>query len=74
MIPDVWTWFPYANILMNSLPSIRGIFRRSHRFRYNGEQLEYFHSKILILQQEIIFSGETLSPTRLLSHYIGRYV
>ena len=27
----------------------------------NIEQLEYFHSRILILQQEIILTGETLS-------------
>ena len=36
----------------------------------NGEQLEYFHSIIIRLQQEIIFSGETVSPTRLLFWYI----
>ena len=32
----------------------------------NGEQLEYFHSRILRLQQEIMLSGEIVSPTRLL--------
>ena len=31
----------------------------------NGEQLEYFHIRILRLQQEIILSGEIVSPTRL---------
>ena len=31
-----------------------------------GEQLEDFHSTILILQQEIIFFRETVSPTRLI--------
>ena len=36
----------------------------------NGEQLEYFHSRILGLQQEIILSIETVSPTRLIFHYI----
>ena len=32
----------------------------------NGEQLEDFHIRILILKQEIIFSGESVSPTRLI--------
>ena len=32
----------------------------------NGEQIEYFHSRILRLQKEIILSGETVSTTRLL--------
>ena len=32
----------------------------------NGEQLEDFHSIILILQQEIILSVENLSPPRLI--------
>ena len=32
----------------------------------NGEQLEFFHSRIIIIQQGIILSGETVSPTRLL--------
>ena len=36
----------------------------------NGQQLEYFHIKIIKLQQEIILSGETLSPTRILFHYM----
>ena len=36
----------------------------------NGEQLEYFHSRILILQQEIMLSGKTVSPTRLLLQYM----
>ena len=36
----------------------------------NGEQLEYFHSRILRLQQEIILSGEIVSPTRLLLQYM----
>ena len=31
----------------------------------NGEQLEYFYSIIFRLQRENIFSGETVSPTRL---------
>ena len=35
----------------------------------NGEQLENFHIRILRLQQEIILSGETAYPTRLLFHY-----
>ena len=36
----------------------------------NREQLEYFHSTILILQQEIILSGETVSPKRLIFQYM----
>ena len=36
----------------------------------NGEQLEYFHRRILILQQEIMLYGESVSPTRLLSKYM----
>ena len=35
----------------------------------NGQQLEYFHRRILGLKQEIILSVETLSPTRLLFQY-----
>ena len=34
----------------------------------NAEQLEDFHIRIIRIQQEIILSGETLSPTRLLLH------
>ena len=36
----------------------------------NGEQLEDFHIIILILQQEITLSGETVSTTRLLLQYM----
>ena len=36
----------------------------------NGEKLEDFHSIILRIQQEIIFFGETISPTRLLFQYM----
>ena len=36
----------------------------------NGEQLEYFHSRILRLQQEIMLSGEILSPTRIIFQYM----
>ena len=36
----------------------------------NGEQLEYFHVRILRLQQEIIIYIEILSPTRLLFQYM----
>ena len=35
----------------------------------NGEQLEYFHSIILRLQQEIMLSGEIFSPSRLIFQY-----
>ena len=36
----------------------------------NGEQFEDFHSRILRLQQEIMLSGETVSPTIILIHYM----
>ena len=36
----------------------------------NGEQLEYFYIRIIILQQEIILSGENVSSTRLLFQYM----
>ena len=36
----------------------------------NGEQSEDFHSRILRLQQEIMLSGEIVSPTRLLIKYM----
>ena len=35
----------------------------------NGKQLEYFHGRIIRIQQEIILSGEIVSPTRLLFQY-----
>ena len=34
------------------------------------EQLEYFHNRIIILQQEITLSGETVLPTRLIFQYM----
>ena len=36
----------------------------------NREQIEDFHSRIIILQQEIILSGETVSPTIFLFQYM----
>ena len=36
----------------------------------NGEQIEYFRSIILRLQQEIILFGETVSPIILLFQYM----
>ena len=39
----------------------------------NGEQFEYFHIRILIIQQEIIISGEIFSPTRLLFRYMKEF-
>ena len=39
----------------------------------NGEQLEDFHSRILRLQQEIMLSGEIVSPTRLLLQYMKAF-
>ena len=37
----------------------------------NGEQIEDFHNRIIRLQQEILLSGEIVSPTRLLLQYIN---
>ena len=39
----------------------------------NGEQLEDFHSIIIILQQEIFLSEETLSPTILIFQYMKAF-
>ena len=36
----------------------------------NREQLEYFRRIIIRLQKEIILSGETISPKRLIFHYM----
>ena len=36
----------------------------------NGEQLKDFHIRILRLQQEIMITGEIVSPTRLLFQYM----
>ena len=36
----------------------------------NGEQLEDFNSRIIRLQQEIMLSGEIVSPTRLIFQYM----
>ena len=35
----------------------------------NGEHLEYFDSRIMILQQEINLYGETVSPTINIFYY-----
>ena len=39
----------------------------------NGEQIEGFHCRIIILQQEIIFYGENVSPTILLFQYMKAF-
>ena len=39
----------------------------------NGEQLKEFHIRIIILQQEIIFYGENVSPTILLFQYMKAF-
>ena len=39
----------------------------------NGGQLEYFHSRIIKIQQEIILSGETVSPTKLILQYMKEF-
>ena len=36
----------------------------------NGEKKEYLHSRIIRLQQEIILSGETVSPTIIILQYM----
>ena len=39
----------------------------------NGEQPEDFHVRIFRLQQEIILSGEIISPTRLILQYLKAF-
>ena len=39
----------------------------------NREQLGDFHSRIIRLQHEIVLSGETVSPTRLLFQYMKAF-
>ena len=39
----------------------------------NGEQLEYFHSRIIRIQQEMMLSGEDFSPTRILFQYTKEF-
>ena len=39
----------------------------------NGEQLEDFHSRILRLQQEIMLTGEIVSPNRPLFQYMKAF-
>ena len=39
----------------------------------NGEKLEYFHGRIIRLQQESILSGEIFSPARLLFQYMKAF-
>ena len=36
----------------------------------NGEKIEDFYSRIIRLQQEIMLSGEIVSPNRLLIQYM----
>ena len=39
----------------------------------NVEKLEYLHSIIFRLQQEIVLSGETVSPKRLIFYYMKEF-
>ena len=39
----------------------------------NREQIEYFHGRILRLHQEIMLSGEIVSPNRLLFQYMKEF-
>ena len=39
----------------------------------NGEQHDYFHGRILRLQQEIMLSGEIFFPNRLLFQYMNSF-
>ena len=39
----------------------------------NREQLEHFHSRIIIFQQEIILSGEPVSPKRLIFQHMKSF-
>ena len=71
---EISVWTILSIVLHSHAPHIGGM---NGDFQYNlstlafnnVEQLEYFHSRIIILQQEITLSGEILSPTRLLLQY-----
>ena len=53
---------------IQTYPFTRPILTQPH-WHVRTDKNEYFHSTILRLQQEIIGSGETVSPTRLFFHY-----
>ena len=40
----------------------------------NGEQLEYFHSIIIRMKQEIFLSGETASSAKLILQYMKEFL
>ena len=71
---EISGWKIISRIIHSSAPHIGGVngdvqsYLATLEFK-NGEQLEIFHIRILRLQQEIILSGENLSPTRLIFKY-----
>ena len=72
---EISVWIILSRLLHSRTPNLGGIngvvqSDLSTLVFKNREQLEYFHSIILRLQQEIILSGETVYPTRLLFQYM----
>ena len=72
---EISVWTIISRLLHSRAPSLGGVnggvWSDLATLSFNnGEQLEDFRSIILILQQYINLSGETVSPTRLLFHYM----
>ena len=71
---EISVWISLSNLIHTRTPYIGGMngdvqsVLATLVFK-NREKIEYFHSIILILRQEIVLSGETVYPTRLLFHY-----
>ena len=75
---EISVWTIISRLLHSCAPNIGGMngdvqYDLSTLAFKNGEKLEYFHRIILRLQQQIILFGETLSPTRLLFHYMQAF-
>ena len=72
---EISVWTILSRLLCSRAPHLGGM---NGDFQYdlatldfsNEEQLEDFHSRILRLQQEIMLSGEIVSPNRLFIHYV----
>ena len=64
--------FVFSILLHASAPNLGGLngdvksYLSTLEFK-NGKQFEYFHSRVLRIQQEISLSGETVSSTQDLS-------
>ena len=75
---EISVWTIISRLLHSRAPHIGGINGDVQSYLAtlvlnNGEQLEDFHIIILILQQEIILSRETVHPTRLLFQYTKEF-